>query len=197
MKIYIDGCSWTEGAELDPERKEKERYSAIVADSLNAEIVNKAGGGASNYRIMRHWMKHHAREKWDLAIIQLSIPSRTEFYLPNVGYQRIQRTGKHIMSSLLPKTVEKCGERMKQYWDIHYKDIYTEKMGKDVERTAFYACKNTCIALGIPHLLLTINPDTDLPFDLNLAKMNLPLAPGFHPNKSGHRRIANKILEIL
>ena len=200
MKIYADGCSWTEGAELPEDKKTQLRYASLVADSLDAQVVNMSGGGASNYRIMRQWMKYH-NQKWDMAIIQLSIPSRTEFYLPDKGYQRIQmrpmKFGNRIKSPLLPKRVEEHSEKMRQYWDLHYRYIYTEQMGRNIERTAFYACKNTCIALGIPHLMLTINPDSELPFDLNLARMNLPVFTGHHPTEKGHRIIADKILELL
>ena len=47
MKIYFDGCSWTEGAELS--QPQEERYSKLICDKLGAEETNLALGGGGNW----------------------------------------------------------------------------------------------------------------------------------------------------
>ena len=77
MKIYFDGCSWTKGIEL--ENMEEERYSKLICDELGAEESNFGRGGGSNDRIIRNLMTENDIEKYDLAIIQMTFPARTEY----------------------------------------------------------------------------------------------------------------------
>ena len=57
MKIYFDGCSWTEGAELkDPHQS---RYSKIICDKLGAEEYNISKSGAGNDRMVRQLLVDH------------------------------------------------------------------------------------------------------------------------------------------
>ena len=77
MKIYFDGCSFTYGSEL--ENHEKERYSRLICNELGAEEKNYAMGGGSNDRIIRNLMTGNNIEKYDLAIIQMTFPARTEY----------------------------------------------------------------------------------------------------------------------
>ena len=77
MKIYFDGCSFTYGSEL--ENHEKERYSRLICNELGAEEKNYAMGGGSNDRIIRNLMTENDIEKYDLAIIQMTFPARTEY----------------------------------------------------------------------------------------------------------------------
>ena len=37
MKIYFDGCSWTEGAELENEKEE--RFSKVLCNELGACLL--------------------------------------------------------------------------------------------------------------------------------------------------------------
>ena len=77
MKIYFDGCSWTWGSEL--ENNEEERYSRLICNELGAEECNYAKRGGSNDRIIRNLMTENDIEKYDLAIIQMTYPARTEY----------------------------------------------------------------------------------------------------------------------
>ena len=78
MKIYFDGCSWTKGAEL--ENKEEERFSKLVADYFNAEECNIAQAGGSNDLIVRNMLVNHKIEEYDLAVIAMTLPARTEYH---------------------------------------------------------------------------------------------------------------------
>ena len=78
MKIYFDGCSWTKGAEL--ENEEEERFSKVLCNELGAEEHNLAVSGGSNDRIVRNLIVEHNIEDYDLAVVQMTYPVRTEFY---------------------------------------------------------------------------------------------------------------------
>ena len=77
MKIYFDGCSWTYGQEL--EHREEERYSKLICNNLGAREYNFAKEGGSNDRIIRKLMVENNIEEYDLAIIQMTFPARTEY----------------------------------------------------------------------------------------------------------------------
>ena len=81
MKIYFDGCSWTKGAEL--ENFEEERYSRLICNELGAEETNLAMNGGSNDRIIRNLIVENNIEEYDLAVIQMTFPARTEYYNPD------------------------------------------------------------------------------------------------------------------
>ena len=76
MKIYFDGCSWTQGTEL--ENQEEERYSKLICNHLGAEENNLGYGGGSNDRIVRNLLVENNIEKYDAAFIQMTFPARTE-----------------------------------------------------------------------------------------------------------------------
>ena len=78
MKIYFDGCSWTKGEELIHE--EQERYSKLICDDLGAEETNLSIKGGSNNRIVRNLLVENNIEDYDLAIIQMTFPVRTEYF---------------------------------------------------------------------------------------------------------------------
>ena len=55
MKLLFLGCSYTAGCELRD--REKYRFSTIVGQKLNAEVVNLAMDGYSNHAIARKFLE--------------------------------------------------------------------------------------------------------------------------------------------
>ena len=51
MKLYVNGCSFSYGDEL--QNPEEERYSTHLGKLLDIDVVNKAWPGSSNERIWR------------------------------------------------------------------------------------------------------------------------------------------------
>ena len=78
MKILFNGCSWAEGAEL--ENPEEERYSRLVCNELGADEHNIAKGGGSNDRIIRTLTLNDKLSEYDLIVIQMTLPARTEYW---------------------------------------------------------------------------------------------------------------------
>ena len=84
MKIYFDGDSWTRGNEIDEEQRLSKRFSALVSKELGAEEYNISRGGASNNRIVRQMLFDNDISEYDVAIIQMVYPERSEFYSDKV-----------------------------------------------------------------------------------------------------------------
>lgn len=75
MNIYVDGCSYTAGYNLD----KKYSLASLVGNYLNAEVVDKSRVGKSNYSIALDLYTN--TEKFDLYIIGWTYSSRIEFDL--------------------------------------------------------------------------------------------------------------------
>tara|TARA_B000000557_G_C20709405_1_gene415181 strand:+ start:100 stop:693 length:594 start_codon:yes stop_codon:yes gene_type:complete len=191
MKILFNGCSWTRGAEL--ENIEEERFATLVCKELKADCDMLGAGGRGNHRITRTTLEKLEESSYDLAVIQLSQPSRAEFY----------RDGQYDSVKWHVNQRERIGGRRKKDWDddikhfwyIYYKKIYQDQYGSDEEKMFMTAIKNTCLVQKIPLILMTINGETVHNFDMNLVKMNLPLHTGNHPTKEGHQIISSEIIK--
>lgn len=79
MHILFNGCSYTWGDEL--ESREQERFSTLVSDHYNATHSNISECARSNDAIARTTMEwFDSGNTCDLAIIQLTVISRLEGY---------------------------------------------------------------------------------------------------------------------
>ena len=200
MKIYFDGCSWTEGAEL--QNPEEERYSKLLCNELGAEEYNIAASGGSNDRIVRNLLVENNIEDYDMAVIQMTFPVRTEFY--NNKWKRdrwIRINPRHNYSKWLhgeDGNIERLGEKFKNhsdFWKYYYLQITNEKYFETKEKIHYHTIRNSC---KIPLVLVTINRWTKLPFDLQLNDGTRLMKHRFgHPNKHLHKEYADKILKML
>jgi len=97
-KIYINGCSWSAGHDLDD--MENDSWPGQLAELTGLEVINEAMCGGSNHRILRKTMKFLSENKsdWDkiLVIPAWSCPSRTEFYFEDSEKMYAERYPKHV-----------------------------------------------------------------------------------------------------
>ena len=195
MKIYFDGCSWTEGAELENEKEE--RFSKVLCDKLGAEETNLAISGGSNDRIVRNLLVENNIEEYDLAVIQMTYPARTEYYNQNW----IKINPKHNYSMWLNRkkekniNLDKLSEKFTEYklfWKEYYMNVTCKKYFETKEKIHFQTIKNHCEVKKVPLILLTINRWT-----LTSAyQLNLPTFKYHHyghPKKESHRLIADDL----
>jgi len=210
MKIYFDGCSWTYGCELD--NPEQQRFSKLICDYFGAEETNLAVQGGSNDKIVRKLLTETDISQYDLGIIQMTHPSRTEFYtkrcwIPmNIQYDyvswNLENTEKNILSRFACWNWGQQSEMdtMKHAWKEYYIHIVTNKFLDNKEHIHIQTIKDHFKANGVPLILMTINHCTNLPdkFDIRLTdQKSYPLAPGRHPNKEGHHMIFHDILNFI
>ena len=185
--IYYDGCSWTEGA------KATRRF----CDIIGKPYTNKATGGSSNQRIVRH-LQEEDMSQYELAIIQMTLPSRTEYY-----DSKFPRSERGWVKVNFQQTDKPYGEHRRHkywteddynYWKHHYEHVYTDELGHLIERTHYDFIRSY---VKIPLILMTINPKTELSFDIHLDRMDLPKYDGFHPDAKGHDIIARTICTFM
>tara|TARA_B100001250_G_C19509478_1_gene661025 strand:- start:116 stop:733 length:618 start_codon:yes stop_codon:yes gene_type:complete len=205
MKIYFDGDSWTHGGELDRERREELRYSRLVCEKLGAEETNLARGGASNPRIVRNLLINNDISQYDLAIIQMTYPERTEIFRERAKVWRtitIGDTPLHSWSLNLSwekkkKDLEKKGFNH-GFWTQYYKEVYNQTYGDTMEKIHFTTIKNHCAVNNVRLILLTNNNlFAKMKFDMGLEFPRYPKTAGGHPTAEGHKIIADDLLRLI
>lgn len=80
MRIYANGCSLTEGPHL-----ENNAWPQLVANKLDAELVNDAISGGTNSRIMYHTIRN--LDSFDLFLIGWTSTARYTFYNTNNNHE--------------------------------------------------------------------------------------------------------------
>ena len=219
MKIYFDGCSWTRGAEL--ENRKEERFSRLVADHFGAEEKNISLSGGSNDRIVRNLLVNKNIEEYDLAVIEMTFPARTEYYsgtpfqkgmMGSTGWISVnpKYNFSHMLSKIKKKQLEDdivymrgvwknlCTKftQYEKFWGDYYRTITTHEFFQTKEKINKLTIENHCQIKGVPLVICTINPWTKENFELQMNnKINNPSGKG-HPDAEGHRIIANKIIDI-
>ena len=77
MFLYFNGCSYTEGMELDD--RGSERFSTLVSNYFKADHLNDAKGGDSNDEIVMRSLEFLEDNVCDYAIIMLTHAERMKF----------------------------------------------------------------------------------------------------------------------
>ena len=195
MKIYFDGCSWTKAGHL----KLEERFSRLVSDHFGAEECNYSKAGGSNDRIIRNLIVENNIEEYDLAVIQMTYPARTEYY----NQDWIKVNPKHNYSRWLNRkkdkrvNIDKLGEKFTEYqrfWKEYYTGVISKTFITTKEKIHYQTIQNHCEVKKVPLILLTINQWTVT----SAHQLNVPTLQYHrygHPTKESHRVIANYILK--
>jgi len=202
MRIYFDGCSWTKGEEL--ENQEEERFSRLVANHFDAEEYNIAIKGGSNDRIIRNLIIENNIENYDFAVIQMTFPSRTEYW----EGKWVRVSGKHHYNRWLYKEKgmkkkeleEKFSEKFKnhkEFWIYYYMHVADQKYFENKEKIQYETIKSYCKSKNVPLVLCSINNWSKLDFDMMMNTHDLKKHWYGHPTKEGHQVIANKIMKYI
>ncbi len=219
MKIYFDGCSWTEAGNL--ENKYKERFSRLVSNHFGAEEYNFGLSGGSNDRIVRNLLVEKNIENYDLAVIQMTFPARTEYYGGVPRHPKVFKSGwirvnpswniGHMIWKMKTNTLEedvlnKRGtknriwtdkknsrdyDQHRKFWSDYYRTVTTQEFFENKEKIHFQTVMNHCEVKKVPLVICTINPQTKENFELQLNSDDKG-----HPDAEGHRIISDKIIEV-
>tara|TARA_Y100001963_G_C6792335_1_gene456286 strand:- start:6738 stop:7364 length:627 start_codon:yes stop_codon:yes gene_type:complete len=207
MKIYFDGCSWTWGAELE---NREDRFSKLIADHYNAEECNYSECCSSNNRIVRRLLDTDI-SSYDKVFIQMTLPSRTEYYdgevwkqvnlgvyapkksifagrdIRNVERRRFMKGKKMTdLFSIKSETGEETwGYSYNKDWKDYYRYVYTPELGETYEKMFANIIRSYC---GSKLVLTTIGN-----IGINLDKSKYPRMPDGHPTKEAHRMIYEDI----
>ncbi len=192
MKIYFDGSSWMTGVELEDRSK---RYSTLISKHLGAEEYNIASGGASNNQIVRQLVTENDIADYDLAIIQMSMAMRWEFY------DDTQKEWVQLRPITQPSEKEH-----KKWLRYYYGQMYSDHFGTTYEHMFSQLVRDHCKVKGTPLILLTnrhadgfkyTTSPTNFKFDLDISDPKYPRAKGGHPSEEGHLQITEDILKLL
>ena len=201
MRIFCNGCSYTWGSELKDHKKS--RYSTLLGQMFDAEVVNIASSGTSLHRLLRTTYESCDPSKYDLAILQFTCPARTEYFVD--GWDEIrERCFMRVRSAPIsqplssrPWTNIPNRQDHIEYQESYYRTAFSCEMLQTFEYMVFQGLQDYFARHNVPLVMLTINPNSSLPFDLNLKTDDIPKASGGHPNELGHRFIAKKLEPII
>ena len=82
-----------------------------------------------------------------------------------------------------------------KFWRHYYTRVANIKYFQTKEKIHLETIRNTCKAKGVPLVLSTINTYSNLDFDYVMKVKKVTSAPKGHPNKLGHKIIANDLLK--
>jgi len=195
MKFYFSGCSFSWGTGLDDK---KDRWTKLVSDHFGAEEHNIACGGGSNDRMIRRLMLDDDSEDYNIYFMQLTLPSRTEFF---------DDTFKKWRTIHPLKTFGKSKKEWKNIYypsiESYYKKLYNKTYG-DTNEQVVYKSINAYLSHK-PIVWSTLrsaryhNSDegtSTVPVDICIGKP-YPFLPCGHPTIEGHRMIADEMISIV
>jgi len=171
MKIFSNGSSFASG-----------KYPEYLAKMLNADLTNIAMPGYSNRSVWRTTTMRKDEIKYDLAIIQLTSKSRTEYF-----------DEKQWVEISVQLSHERLGEKRK-LWKYWYENMYADQYGDCEENFAIEGLRGHFAVRKIPCIIVTTDKYTKSnKFDMNLFDIDFPMDKTNHPTDFGHRMIAKTL----
>ena len=209
MKIYFDGCSMTHGRGYLGEDFKNIRWSKILCNQLGAEEYNISSSGSSNQRILRNLATKNFNEKYDLAVIQLTFPSRTEYY----DGEKFKQINSHVVRrsdgsyNVAKKGIHGLSRRVRDkdnggssyFWEMYFNRIYDDVYGHTIEEMVYNSVKSICKVKNIPLIMLSCFRNTKLSYDIMiLPEIYEPVSDtNLHPSVSSQISIASDVYNLL
>ena len=209
MKIYFDGCSMTHGRGYLGEDFKNIRWSKILCNQLGAEEYNISSSGSSNQRILRNLATKNFNEKYDLAVIQLTFPSRTEYYdgkkFKQINSHVVRRSdgsynvAKKGIHGLSRRVRDKDNGGSSYFWEMYFNRIYDDVYGHTIEEMVHNSVKSICKVKNIPLIMLSCFRNTKLSYDIMiLPEIYEPVSDtNLHPSVSSQISIASDVYNLL
>ena len=189
MKIYFDGCSFTEGIGYLGDDYKNLRWSKLLCDKLGAEEYNISESGSCNRRLLRNLANDHCNKDYDLMIIQLSYPNRTEYWNGSC----FQQVNNQVMKSIKKTT----GDPVSMAFQMYYRHVYEVEYGLTDELMVFNSIKHICEAKKLPLLTLSAWGKTKLPVDHVIKGYEHTSYKNKHPSVNAQKLIADNLYSLL
>lgn len=197
--VIAFGCSWTFGYGLD--KPESQSYPALIANHFGIPCINLAEPGAS-LMSMTWTLNNYLNENdldGSLVLVGLTFDSRHSWFNANYG-----NNGYKFIDS----TITQC---QNQHWKEMHRLHYTLSDCHESNRLLYETTvrhfdalesKHNCkvFQLNIDHIPHSPVRNVDTPFEAAIYLLD-DYSECFqedkHPNVSGHRLIASKIIKLL
>lgn len=208
MFLYFDGCSHTWGQDLEDNLNE--RFSTLVSNHFSADHENGSKKGSSNDEITERTLTFIKNNPCDFGVVLMTYETRFKF--------------NPVYKTITPGIDRKRWSERHEISEIFFSKLFTSKVGSIQFYKNRFILEQAFKKKGIPLILLQwINLKYDgecvykdycegslplitswiLPSLLGLPKVkeyfyseHLKEVVG-HPNKKGHRKIADLIIELI
>lgn len=208
MKIYFDGSSVMHCKYLGDNYKNL-RWSKLLCDKLNAEEHNISKSGSSNQRILRNLSTTYFNEEYDLAVINLSFPSRTEYY----DGEKFKQINSHVVRrsdgsyNVAKKGIHGLSRRVRDkdnggssyFWEMYFNRIYDDVYGHTIEEMVHNSIRSICKSKKIPLILLSCYKHTKLSYDMMILPESYDTVSrtDSHPSEESQNIIAQDVYNLL
>ncbi len=148
--ILVNGCSFTYGIGLSRDHGSDEmlskRYSNLLAERLETDVINISAPGSCNMRIQRTTIEHITNSSPDVAICMWSDPPRTEIFRPQESeYDWLD------MAQINPQSIGRIKSRPhKTAFEMYYTYIHSTERGILNTLSNMQAVTALCDAYSIP-----------------------------------------------
>ena len=197
MKFYFNGCSFTWGGELDTKcfvDPYEHRWTKLVSDHFGAEETNHSKRGGSNERVLRYlFAEDHNLESYDCIFIQLTFPTRQEFWNPR--RKEWARLNPQFVARKPEDYAKHFGPDCVRWSEYYLTDLYTDKYGMTKELIAYNSIVSHLKLLGKPFFMSTVSKYRHINYDYNFSTEKYDRIPkDKHASVKGHIQIAEKII---
>ena len=218
MFLYFDGCSHTWGDDLEDNLNE--RFSTLVSNHFLADHENGSRKGSSNDEITERTLTFIKNNPCDIGVVVMAKESRFIF---NPVYKTIMPGLAHKPSKHPPKPGRRWAEKY-ELSEIFFSKLYTHRVGATQFYKNRFILEQAFKKKGIPLILLqwiNLKYDGECVYK-DYCEGSLPLITSWilpsllglpktkeyfysehqkevvgHPNKKGHRKIADLIIELI
>jgi len=208
MFLYFDGCSHTWGQDLEDNLNE--RFSTLVSNHFSADHENGSRKGSSNDEITERTLTFIKNNPCDFGVVLMTYETRFKF--------------NPVYKTIMPGIDRKRWSERHEISEIFFSKLFTSKVGSIQFYKNRFILEQAFKKKGIPLILLQwINLKYDgecvykdycegslpiitswiLPSLLGLPKVKEYFYSEHqkevvgHPNKKGHRKIADLIIELI
>lgn len=202
MILYVNGDSHSHAMQLQP----NEKFSSIVADAIEYDVLNAAQGGASNARIMRTTREYLDNNIPDLILIGWTTWEREEWQYQD-QYYNVNSSGHDPLPTDLQQlykhwVIEQTADTLyakSQHWHNEIFKLHSELVQKNIKHV-FFNCMYNFFQTNNQQDWSTnfIGPyDNNSSYYWWLTQQGFQADSWYHFGADGHRAWATRLIDYI